>query len=389
AAVAFDGNQSGGNKVESDGGKKTKEEEESEYVKRVKQAGAIEVEPPPPYNMQTLHRALPDDSTREAEGDNNKILGASSEVLYPSIPRGDHWSEGVKIVHTPSPAPTPMPVVVHPDAPIASPKPGKSKAKAWRGLFRSGGGGGGTSEGESDSDGGGREVGELVLAPAAAGAEPPGGGSGSGGIEGGGTGGGGGNNLPDDGGPGGAGHALHTRVPAVPYPYLHDLPPTAKNPLHPSATHVFLKEEWEPGMQVSSTPSWLNRSAETSWRCVWVELVLEEGWKVCVWDTVKGRGSRGEVLFMKKPSTPPTTSYALRHAVIVPPRTGYGADKKNLLVIRLVSGRHIVLSFPNSEVAEAWGVGIKAATEIATRDVGKKGGGVGGLGVGGGRNVRA
>ncbi|KAI8822923.1 uncharacterized protein EV422DRAFT_384297 [Fimicolochytrium jonesii] len=166
----------------------------------------------------------------------------------------------------------------------------------------------------------------------------------------------------------------------IEYPTLSHAP--ARNPLHPEPTWVELREEWEPGMD----PSFGSRAKisslftgkgwkETPWKKVWIELVPEDGWKLVLYDVVKVRAANGETAYQRKSNTPPVQVLSLRYSSVTPPRTGYGSSRPDILCIRLVSGRYIVLSFPSSTSRSAWSKGVKSAVEMATRAPLQRGGG--------------
>ncbi|TPX72905.1 hypothetical protein SpCBS45565_g00273 [Spizellomyces sp. 'palustris'] len=187
--------------------------------------------------------------------------------------------------------------------------------------------------------------------------------------------------LPPPSGP--SSHTPDSDPIAYPHPNEH---PSARNPLHPSPTACEIREEWEPGLDPSfssrsrlsnllSSKAWKSNSViplagaagETSWRRVWIELVPDDGWKVAVWEVWKCRGRNGEVVYQKKPSSSPISTYSLRHAEVTRPRTGYGTSRPDIVCIRLVSGRYVVLSMPDAHVQREWNKGVKAAAEMATR----------------------
>ncbi|KAI8915353.1 hypothetical protein DFJ77DRAFT_462293 [Powellomyces hirtus] len=181
----------------------------------------------------------------------------------------------------------------------------------------------------------------------------------------------------------------------VAYPHLADIP-HSRNPLHPAPTSCELREEWEPGLDPAiSSRSKISSlftgkgSKETSWRRAWVELAPEDGWKLTFFDVMRCRESSGDVSyqvchlvslsgdvrqclirvswFQKKPMTAPFQTYSLRHASVSPPRTGYGSSRTEILCVRLVSGKYVVLSFPSSTQRSDWSKGVKSAIEMASR----------------------
>ncbi|KAJ3184720.1 hypothetical protein HDU87_004124 [Geranomyces variabilis] len=148
----------------------------------------------------------------------------------------------------------------------------------------------------------------------------------------------------------------------------------SQNPLHPPPTLCELREEWEPGFD----PAFSSRTKihslftgkswkETPWKPAWIELLPEEGWKLAFFDIVKARNADGISVYSKKPQSAPFQTFSLKHASCSPPRTGYGSQRTEILSVRLVSGRYLVLSFPASSIKSDWTKAVKSAIEMATR----------------------
>ncbi|KAJ3149448.1 hypothetical protein HDU89_003812 [Geranomyces variabilis] len=147
-----------------------------------------------------------------------------------------------------------------------------------------------------------------------------------------------------------------------------------QNPLHPPPTVCELREEWEPGFD----PAFSSRTKihslftgkswkETPWKPAWIELLPDEGWKLAFFDIVKTRNADGISVYSKKPHSAPFQTFSLKHASCSPPRTGYGSQRTEILSVRLVSGRYLVLSFPVSSIKSDWTKAVKLAIEMATR----------------------
>ncbi|KAJ3046159.1 hypothetical protein HK097_001003 [Rhizophlyctis rosea] len=150
------------------------------------------------------------------------------------------------------------------------------------------------------------------------------------------------------------------------YPTLPQTVP--KNPLQPIPTRANIKEEIEPSLlpQSSLSKAFSGKLAKVNplgsggWKSVTMEFVVGED------DSVGRKGARDFGILACENSRTPPTPYTLKHATLVPPRTGYH-PQKHVLCLRLMNGKTLVMGFESEEVRKGWEAAVRWGCEAASR----------------------